>query len=412
VALTFVFMLINYADKAVVGLSSVPIMKELRLSNTEFGLLGSAFFLLFSVSGILVGFLANRVRTRALMLIMALVWVAALLPVSLVSSFALLLVSRVMLGAAEGPAFPVALHSVYKWFPDRLRALPTSVVACGAAVGTGVVAPLLTWIILQHGWHTAFGVLALLGSFWAGLWFLLAREGPIDILAAASATALRVPYTQLLLSRTALGVFLAGFGAYWIIALNLVWLANYLNKGLHFAPATAAGVIVLPSLTQMVLAPAAAALSQRLHAAGMSSRIARGALGAGCVMLAGMTMVVMALVDTGALKIVLIGLSFAVGSVIFTLGSALIGEISPPAQRGAMLGITNSVHTLAGLCAPVLMGLIVDVGTNPSHGFRAGFIYAGVLVAGLGALACVLINPEADLARFHIDVAAQVLPDV
>src|SRR6266700_1805253 len=58
VVLVFLFMLINFADKAVIGLASVPIMRDLRLDHRQFGLLGSAFFLLFSVSGVVVGFLA------------------------------------------------------------------------------------------------------------------------------------------------------------------------------------------------------------------------------------------------------------------------------------------------------------------------------------------------------------------
>ena len=59
VALVFLFMLINYADKAVVGLSSVPIMRELGLSHAQFGILGSAFFLLFSVSGVVAAVLID-----------------------------------------------------------------------------------------------------------------------------------------------------------------------------------------------------------------------------------------------------------------------------------------------------------------------------------------------------------------
>ncbi|MBV8449917.1 MAG: MFS transporter, partial [Hyphomicrobiales bacterium] len=55
VGMMFAFMLINFADKAVIGLAAVPIMTELQLTNTEFGKLGSAFFLLFSVSAVLVG---------------------------------------------------------------------------------------------------------------------------------------------------------------------------------------------------------------------------------------------------------------------------------------------------------------------------------------------------------------------
>jgi len=401
VGLVFLFMLVNYADKAVVGLSSVPIMRDLGLSNTQFGTLGSAFFLLFSLSGIVVGFAANHVRTKVLMLGMALVWALALFPMIWVSSFALLLASRVILGAAEGPSFPVALHAVYKWFSDSKRALPTSVVACGAAVGTGVIAPVITWIISHYGWHAAFGTLGATGLAWAALWFLCAEDGPIDRTTSGLETSERVPYRRLLVSRTALGVFIAGFGAYWVIALNLVWLANYLMKGLHMVAADAAWIIALPSLMQILLAPALAWLSQALTRRGLSSRVSRGVLGSLCVVTGGIALVCMPHLETGALKVFLIGLSFSIGSVIFTLGSTLIGEISPPSQRGAMLGITNSVHTLAGLCAPYIMGLIVDVGVNPEAGFRAGFTYAGLWVAAAGLIAALLIHPQADLRRFR-----------
>jgi hypothetical protein len=37
VGLLFFFMLINFADKAIIGLAGVPIMRELNLSPTEFG---------------------------------------------------------------------------------------------------------------------------------------------------------------------------------------------------------------------------------------------------------------------------------------------------------------------------------------------------------------------------------------
>jgi MFS family permease len=132
VVLVFLFMLINFADKAVIGLSSVPIMKELGLSHAEFGLLGNSFFIPFSPSGVVVGFLSNRFSTNLIMLVTALVWALAVLPLTGSATFTFLLATRVILGAAEGPAFPIALHAVYKWFNDGRRALPTSIVACGA----------------------------------------------------------------------------------------------------------------------------------------------------------------------------------------------------------------------------------------------------------------------------------------
>jgi MFS family permease len=401
VAMVFWFMLLNYADKAVIGLSSVPIMRDLGLSNARFGELGSAFFLLFSLSGIAGGFLANHVRAKTLMLLMAVVWACALLPVAWISGFGLLLASRIALGAAEGPAFPVALHAVYKWFADPDRTLPTSVVACGAAFGTGVVAPLITWIIVRFGWHAAFGALGTAGLAWAAVWQLFADEGPLDAPTAAIGERVRVRYRLLLVSRTAIGVFLAGFGAYGVIALNLVWLANYLINALHRTAFEASWIVALPSIMQMALAPLFAGVSQAAGRRGVPSRIARGVLGSSCVVISGVSIMAMTFLGVGILKIFLIGLGFSIGSVVFTLGSALIGEISPPTQRGAMLGISNSIHTLAGLCAPYAMGMAVDLGSNPESGFRRGFICAGALVAALGVIAALLIDPEADRNRFR-----------
>src|SRR5580692_7166409 len=78
--LLFLFMLVNFADKIVVGLAGVPIMTELKLEPDQFGLLGSSFFFLFSASAIAVGFIVNRVATRWVLLALALVWALAQFP--------------------------------------------------------------------------------------------------------------------------------------------------------------------------------------------------------------------------------------------------------------------------------------------------------------------------------------------
>lgn len=376
-------------------------MSEMALTNAQFGTLGSAFFLLFSISGVAGGFLANKIRTKSLMSLMAVLWAVSVLPISLVSSFPLLFGSRLVLGAAEGPAFPIALHSIYKWFPDRQRALPTSVIASGAAFGTGMVAPLISWIIARYGWHTAFGTLGMLSLVWFCVWSSTAGEGPLDgVLPSGPESIARVAYRQLLSSQTAVGVFLAGFAAYSAVALNITWLANYLVKQVHMTLIRAGWIIGFVSLMQIMLVPGFAWLSQVLSGLGVSSRVTRGLLGAACVVTSGASMIWMVGIRAGVLQDLLIGLSFSIGSVIFPLGSTLIGEITPPMQRGAMLGITNSVHTLAGLVAPVMMGHIIDAYAGPATGFRIGYMMNGAMVIAFGTAAAILINPQADLARF------------
>jgi MFS family permease len=402
VGMMFFFMLINFADKAVIGLAAVPIMTELKLTNAQFGSIGSAFFFLFSTSAVLVGFLVNRVRTKWVLTIMALVWALTQFPMVGTVSLSVLIASRIALGASEGPAYPVALHAVYKWFENDQRTWPTSLVSIGGAIGTGFAAPLITWIIITYNWHTAFLVLGIVGLLWVAIWVIVGEEGPLvePEINAGGAGLERVPYGQLLTSRTAIGVLIAGFSAYWALTLAVVWLPAYLIKGAGYTATQAGWIVVLPALTQVFLSPGIGFWSQRLLARGVTSRSARGLVGGACVAIAGIAMICLPLASHPVLEIACVMLAFATGSVIYTLGPALIGEISPIGQRGAMLGISNAVYTLAGLLAPWIMGLIVDVGADPAAGFRTGFEFAGVLIGCGGFAALLLIDPEADLAKF------------
>src|SRR6516165_11192472 len=190
VGLLFLFMTLNFSDKAIVGLAGVPIMKELGLTPRQFGLVGSSFFFLFSISAVIGGFVANRVQTRWLLLAMALVWAVTQLPMTGSIGFATLLACRITLGAAEGPAYPVALHSLYKWFPDRLRAVPTAVVAQGAGIGLALTLPALNWLVVRYSWHWGFGALGIAGLVWPVAWLLLGAEGKLDQTAPAATPSL------------------------------------------------------------------------------------------------------------------------------------------------------------------------------------------------------------------------------
>src|SRR5690348_13326908 len=100
-------MLINFADKIVVGLIG---MEGLGFTPEQFGLLGSSFFFLFAVSAIAVGLIANRTQAKHTLLVMAVIWALVQFPMLFTASFGVMLVCRIVLGAGEGPASPVATH--------------------------------------------------------------------------------------------------------------------------------------------------------------------------------------------------------------------------------------------------------------------------------------------------------------
>uniref|UniRef100_UPI000A8EF55F MFS transporter n=1 Tax=Streptomyces aureus TaxID=193461 RepID=UPI000A8EF55F len=177
-ALLVVFMMINFADKSVLGLAADAIRQDLGLSASAFGLASSAFFLLFSISGAAVGLLADRVRPKWLLLTMAVLWSVSQAPLAIGGGLAVLIASRVLLGAAEGPAYPVAQQTTLSWFPNHRRNLPGALIVLGITLGVLVAAPVLTWLINHHGWRSAVAAVALVGVVWTLLWIPFGGEGP------------------------------------------------------------------------------------------------------------------------------------------------------------------------------------------------------------------------------------------
>lgn len=410
VGLLFFFMLINFADKAVIGIAAVPLMAELGLSPRQFGLLGSSFYLLFSLSAIVTGFIVNRVQARWALLVMALIWALTQFPMIGGVGFAAIAASRIALGAAEGPAYPAALHLTYKWFPNELRALPTAIVAQGAGVGIMVALPALNWVIVHYSWHWAFGVLGVVGLVWSAAWLAFGREGPLAAGAGsqrAAAIQQRVAYRQLLLSPTVIACWCASFGAQWGLSLALSWLGAFFIKGLGLSQASIGLLGALPAGLSVVWVLGAGWGSQRLLTRGVSSRVARGLLGGACVALGGAAMAMIPYAPGVAVKIALTTIGVAVPSAIYVIAQTVIGEIVPVAQRGALLAIGTAVGTSAGLLAPYVMGSVIQSATTPLAGFNTGFLICGLIMLTGGLIGIALIHPEREASRWQGGIPQQ-----
>ena len=406
VALLFLFMLVNFADKAVIGIAAVPIMDELHLSPRQFGLLGSSFYLLFSLSAIVTGFIVNRAPTRWALFVMGVAWALTQFPMIGTAGFATIMACRIALGAGEGPAYPVALHSAYKWFPNELRTLPTAIIAQGAGIGIMLALPLLNWVIVRYSWHWAFGALGIAGLAWAVAWLALGREGIPAAAAGAGGlptsgpTSERIPYGQLLLSPTIIACWCAAFGAQWGLALALSWQGAFLIKGLGFAQGSIGLLGALPAGASVVLVIAAGWLSQRLLARGVSSRVARGIFGGACVALGGAAMAILPYVPSIPAKIALTTIGVALPSAIYVIGNAVVSEITPVAQRGALLAIGTAISTSAGLLAPYVMGSIIETAATPLDGFNTGFMICGLIMLAGGIIGMALVRPEREAVRW------------
>jgi predicted MFS family arabinose efflux permease len=392
-ALLFSFMLINFADKTVVGLAAVPIMRDLDLTPRQFGFLGSSFSFLFAVSGILVGFVANRIATRWVLLGLAFSWAVVQFPMVGAAGFATLVACRVLLGAGEGPAFSVAVHALYKWFPDQQRTVPTAVLTQGAAVGVIVALPALNWIVVRYSWHWAFFALGAVGLLWVLAWVFLGREGPVTAPGPAppdSAARERVPYPRLLLSPTFIGCCLACFGGSWAVALGLTWFTPFIITGLGYSQQQAGWISALPWLMGAAAVLTTGFLSQALTARGASPRWARGVVGSTPLVVGGLILLIVPHLADSAWQIVLVVVGGGLCGSIFVVCPPIISSFTPVTQRAAVIAIFVAIYTSAGIFAPIVTGSVIESAATVLQGYYTGYTITG-FVQLLGGLAGLLL---------------------
>ncbi|MER6144977.1 MFS transporter [Streptomyces sparsogenes] len=415
-ALIVTFMLINYADKSVLGLAAVPIMDELGISNSTYGAISSSFSLLFSLSGLIVGFVSARVTSRVLLFTMAALWAVAQVPVLFVASVPALVAGRVLLGAAEGPAASMSMHALYKWFPVDRRGLPSALQISGAALGTLIAAPVVTWLITAFGWRSAFAALAVTSTVWALAWWKVGHDGPYgqdgqdgqnrqDRAPGGGPTsgrAGRLPYRRLLMNGTVLGSIAGAFGASWALALSQAWLPAYLRTQLDMTPGGAATLVSGVSAFSLVLLLAVSPLVDALSRRGLSSRWSSGAPQGVAVAVAALAMAAFPFVDGRMPLLLLIAVAFGGHAIVFPLHYMTTAAVVPPVQRGAVFGIVAATGTLPGLIAPYLTGRLLD--SAPSHGvgYAQAFVLSAAVMLVSGLVALVTIRPERDARRLGL----------
>lgn len=400
----FLFQTLNFFDKLVFGLSAVPMMKELSLSPQQFGLIGSSFFLLFSISGILVGlFVTGRVPVKWILAILALIWSATQIPIFFSTSITVLIGCRIMLGFGEGPGLPTAIHACYDWFPTEKRSVPSAIILQGISVGLLVGSPLLTYVIVTYGWRSGFLFCGVLGLVWLAAWLFIGGEGPYAVKTVdhgAADTSTRIPATKLWLDPTVIGVIIMSTMSYWIVGMSATWLPPYLQQGLGYSHSETGWIISGVYIFQSPLLLAGSWLAQRMLNSGWSRRTTLGSASGWALLVSGAALV-LGVYASGPLQLVLIAIAFAAPSLTTIYGPVTLGAIAPAAQRGKLIIVIYSGNAASALVSNAVTGSIVQAsGSDVSGGYANAMLFtAGILLIGAIA-AFALIFPERTLSRF------------
>ncbi|MFD2474279.1 MFS transporter [Amycolatopsis silviterrae] len=400
-------MMLNWADKAVLGIAAVPIMRELRLSPAEFGLLGSAMFGTFVLAQVFGAPVVNRVSAKWALLVLCLLWSAAQLPVLLFATAPALWAGRLLLGLGEGPLAPVMLHGIYKWFPEKKRATPGAVASAGVTLGIVAFSPVLAWLTTAYGWRAAFAILAAAGMAWAAYWVFFGKEGPYDGMESAGQPAERgtVPYSRTILNPTWLLALGTSFFGYWTFTLAMSWGPAYFQTVLGFSGQEAGVLIALPSVWGTAAMIGLNALSQRLHGRGVPTRRSRAWLLGGGAIVSGSAVLAAVWVHSPTAAVALLTIGFGTAPALFPLSLLIVTELTTAARRGANLSLANAAQTSAGLFAPAVSGVLIGSTTSAARGYPSAFILAGALSLGMGVLCALFANQQRDRRRLGLETA-------
>ncbi|HIV69462.1 MAG TPA: MFS transporter [Candidatus Aquabacterium excrementipullorum] len=396
VALLMAVMVISVLDKTIFAFAGPQIIDELHLTPEQFGFVGSAFFFLYSVSGVLVGFLANRLPTRWILAGMSLVWMLAQLLTAASSSFIALVGSRMLLGAGCGPGTAVTQHACFKWYVPRERVLPSALIQVAIMLGAIAGAVALPLVIQKMGWRTAYLMLAGVGLVWLLLWQLFGREGThVEAIGDAAAPG-GLPYRKLLLNRTFVFTTVAGFCSYLPTALIYSWVPVYLQRGLGMKPMESGYVVMAATVGVIVLNLLVSGVSQRALKHGASVRWAMVAPPMLACLGSGLALTAMGFAHQG--MAMTLGL-FMVGAMLMNLlpafANSIVAYMAPERQRGSLLAIHIGLMTSAGMLAPHLVGhSVARAGGDIAQGFELAIGLFGLALIVGGAVGWLLIDPE------------------
>jgi MFS family permease len=155
------------------------IQPDLKLTNTQIGLIAASFSFAWAIAGLFMGTLSDRIGRRKLILVIAtIVFSLASVLSGFAQSFVALLGARMLMGIAEGGIMPITQTLIAAEVDPKRRGLAHGITQNFGAnllanfLGPIVIVAMANWV----GWQKAFWLVSLPGFLMALLITLLVRE--------------------------------------------------------------------------------------------------------------------------------------------------------------------------------------------------------------------------------------------
>jgi MFS family permease len=401
-ALLAALMVINLAERTNFSVAGPLIMRDMKLSNADFGLILSLFQWTYGLMTLVAGLSVDRYGPRMILGASAFAWgiIAAL--TGQARSFIALIGFRSALGAVESPVFSGLMKVVTAWFPDRERGLASSICFATFQISTVIIIPITTLLMLSFGWRDMLLGMGLFALIPAVAWVVLYRDPQHDKRLtyqerryivdgqASRDTSSPTPisgreWLSLFRHRQTWTMFVGGFCRQYADGFNL-WLPLYFVQAWHLSMSQMGMIAGLPS------AGAAAGL---IIGGRFSDRLIRGG---GEVLAARRRTLVLSIVASAVISLLLaLSQHYLMALALLTLGAMahgfghaswwMMAAAVPRTERfiASLSSIQNFGGLLAMVAGPVVLGVLLDMGVGyaPVFLLTAALSLCAAMIYGL-----------------------------
>lgn len=167
-----------------------PIKAEFGASDAQMGLLtGLGFAIVFALTGLSAGRLADKVNRVKLLAASALCWAIITAISGMATGFIMLLILRMIIAVAEAPVTAASLSLLADSYPIEKRSFAISCFSTGATIAAIIALTIGAHWVEEYGWRHTFFIISLPALFFALLFFFVLPEptrGQYDTPSASS----------------------------------------------------------------------------------------------------------------------------------------------------------------------------------------------------------------------------------
>ena len=365
--------ILNYIDRNVLFAVQPLVQREFKISDTQIGILSSAFFFCYMLAAPCVGWLGDKVRRKYLVASGILLWSGFTLLTWLVHDYAQLLIRHTIVGIGEASYATIAPTLIADSFPLERRGRMLSIFYLGLPFGSAAGFLIGGYLGPHFNWRVPFMVAGIPGLI-LGVALLFVPEPPRGQTEAALSTPERTTITGLFRN----GAFLTatlGMAMYTFAVGGLqVWIPTFLERVRH-VPLPKANLIfgLIAAFNGIVATLLGGWIGDRMLQRNHGAYYLFSAM----AMFAAVPLMVLAIFVSGRFMFPAIFLAvFALLIGTAPSNAAVVNSVSANIRSTALAVNVFIIHLLGDAVSPSLIGYVSDR-TNLQTGFVPAFFAAG-----------------------------------